>query len=217
MSQRSHMAYRGSTAMQVCSAACSPPASFSFFEGLLEQLGGQGEPERLGGEHLLGQVQAHRVEHAAVGEIALLVGDHLLRHLDLAKREQGAGGQGAVGPLTGDEHVLVCLDLCVVVAAELLDQHRVRLQVELPHEVALAKVQVDGPRVSQANTRSRSTVPSTVPAAVSTITYCSLLALRRLVWAAGECGLVHARPAGCRRSLPACTSPSARISAASPK
>jgi len=55
------------------------------------------------------------------------------------------------------------------------------------------------------------------PPRVSTITNCSLLAVRRLVSAAGEYGLVQTRPSPRRRRRPACARRSAASRPCSPK
>ena len=67
-------------------------------------------------------------------------------------------------------------------------------------------------------TRSRSTVPSTAPERVSTMTNVSLEALRSDTRAAGKCGLPQTMaPSRARRSLPLAASCAARAIPTSPK
>ena len=74
MSQRSHIAISGSTAICECSDACSAPEQRlegQAADALLAEL----VPERLRDEVLLGQVERVEVDHLVVGEALALIGD----------------------------------------------------------------------------------------------------------------------------------------------
>ena len=89
MSQRSHIAISGSTAIWPCSVACSEPSRTSGGSAAGEPVG-QHVPERLGDEVLLGQLEGDDVDRLLVGDRDPLEGDHLLGHRDLAEVELDA-------------------------------------------------------------------------------------------------------------------------------
>ena len=75
MSQRSHIASSGSTAIWLCSVACRAPSRTSgSIASRAGELVGKHVPERLGGEVLLGQVEGDEVDDAVVGEALSLIG-----------------------------------------------------------------------------------------------------------------------------------------------
>ena len=67
MSQRSHIAISGRTAIWPCSVACRAPSSTSGGSGAGDRVSDH-VPERLGGEVLLGQLQGDDVERLLVGD-----------------------------------------------------------------------------------------------------------------------------------------------------
>ena len=66
MSQRSHIASSGRTAICECSAACSEPSSSVQREVLGEHVAAQLVPERLRLERRLRQVERLQVDHLVV-------------------------------------------------------------------------------------------------------------------------------------------------------
>ena len=111
-----------------------------------------------------GQVEADGVDDVLVGQVALLVGDHLLGDLELAEEEGGAG-QRTHACLPGDQDVLVGLHLGVVGAVEVVDEDGASLQVEALHEVAPAEMQVDGAGMGEAEDAFALHVPDDLAAA----------------------------------------------------
>ena len=80
MSQRSHIASSGSTAICECSAACSEPSSSSQRELVAEQARCvELVPERLRGERRRAAGRAPEVDHLVVGQALALVGEHRAR------------------------------------------------------------------------------------------------------------------------------------------
>ena len=80
MSQRSHIAISGSTAICAVLGGVQRALQHVERELLAEQLLGHHVPERLGHEALLGQLDRQQVEHLVVGHALLLERDHLLGH-----------------------------------------------------------------------------------------------------------------------------------------
>ena len=81
MSQRSHIAISGSTAIWPCSVACRAPSRTSLGSAAAMPVR-EHVPERLGDEVLLGQLERDDVDHLVVAETLALVGDHLLGDRD---------------------------------------------------------------------------------------------------------------------------------------
>ena len=175
------------------------------------------EPQRLGRERLLRQVERDRVHDAAVGHVALLVGDDLLAHLDLAEEEGGAG-QRPRGALAGDAHVLVDLRLRVEGAGEVLDEHGAAVEVEALARGSCARGAGRRRRGARRGRRAPARrCRGSRRSVASTMTKVSAEAERRETSAAGECGLAQARPPPRRHSRPPCASASARSIPVSPK
>ena len=142
MSQRSHIAISGSTAIWPCSAACSEPWSTSSGNSSRTSESGQLVPERLRHELLLGQVDRQQVEHGVVRHVLLLVRDHLLGHRHDPERERHAAALALVAHLL-DPGLGLLLRLRVPVAVEGPHERAPLLQVELLHLERRAHVQVD--------------------------------------------------------------------------
>ena len=142
MSQRSHIAQSGSRAISECSAAWSEPSSRGISLEALEHPRLGQEPDGLGLELGLRQLERDELEALLGLDRALLVADHLVGDDDAAEGELDA--EPPVGAARLDDRGRrLGLRLRVVVAGERLDQGGPRLEVERPHPVALAEVEVD--------------------------------------------------------------------------
>ena len=87
MSQRSHIAQSGSSAISECSAAWSEPSSLRHLLEPLEHPRLRHEPDRLGLELGLRQLERDELEALLRLDRLLLVADHLLGHDDAAEDE----------------------------------------------------------------------------------------------------------------------------------
>ena len=141
MSQRSHIAISGSTAIWPCSVACREPSRTSVGSAAAEPLR-QHVPERLGDEALLGQLEGDDVDRLLVGDRDPLEGDHLLGHRDLAEVELHPRHLALLaGPLDVDLGLL--FRPRVPVAVEAGDDRPPLLDVEPLDLVGAAEVEVD--------------------------------------------------------------------------
>ena len=141
MSQRSHIAISGRTAIWECSAACSAPSSACSGE-LAHLLLRQLVPERLRDEVLLGQVERLEVDHLVVGHALALEGDHLLHHGHDPEPQRHAERVALLARLL-DEGLGLDLGLRVLVALGGAHDRAALVDVEVLDLVGLAQVQVD--------------------------------------------------------------------------
>ena len=94
MSQRSHIAHSGRSAISECSAACSEPSSRGIcFEALEHPRLGE-EPDRLGLELGLRQLERDELEALLRLDRLLLVADDLLGDDDARRRRARARAGG---------------------------------------------------------------------------------------------------------------------------
>ena len=88
MSQRSHIASSGRTAIWPCSVACSAPSRTSGGSAAGPASSSPSTYQSAWvGKFCLRQVERDHVDHLVVGEALALEGDHLLGHRDLAEGE----------------------------------------------------------------------------------------------------------------------------------
>ena len=166
MSQRSHIAQSGSSAISECSAACSDAEQLRHLLEPVELLGsGRTRPPRSRTSSRAGR--AGRLEHVAVADRPPLVGDDLLGDRDAAEVQVEAEPPLDAQRLL-DRGLRLLLRLRVPVDRGRLDDRRARDVVELAHEVLLAEVEVDRALVHGRVRAVRSTRPSTEPVEPST-------------------------------------------------
>ncbi len=144
MSQRSHIASSGSTAICACSVACSAPSSD------LERQRRRARRRRARTRapacenSVRGRSSALRSSTSWSGELLALVGEHLLADGD---RRRSSASRRSVSRRSSRRSMLgvgLALGLRVPVAGERLDERAPQLEVELAHLVGAAQVQVDG-------------------------------------------------------------------------
>ena len=141
MSQRSHIAISGSTAIWPCSVACRAPSRTSGGSAPLSR-SRQHVPERLGDEALLGQLEGDDVDRLLLGDRDPLEGDHLLGHRDLAEVELDPGDLALLAdPFDVDLGLL--FRPRVPVAVEAGDDRPPLVDVEPLDLVGAAEVEVD--------------------------------------------------------------------------
>ena len=144
MSQRSQVANSGSRPIEACSAACAaPPRSMPAAVSASAWSGGYGPPHRPGQQVAGRQVERRLAERRAGAVAPPGEADHLAGHLDVAEADLGL----APGHLP---QFAAHLDLGhvpggggVAGLARLHQRHPV-VQVQRPHQVAVALVHVDG-------------------------------------------------------------------------
>ena len=143
MSQRSHMAQSGSSAIIECSAACSVPSRRGI-SSTPSSIQSSGRYQTASVSNVVsGMSQGDEVERRLVADRLLLVGDDLLGDADAAEEDLHAEpALDDLGLLDRGHRLL--LRLRVVVARERLDERGSALEVEGEHAVGLAHVQVDG-------------------------------------------------------------------------
>ena len=166
MSQRSHIASSGSTAICVCSAACSAPSSWSSGRSAETIASGSSYHSAWVENDVCGRSSPTRSSTSWSRQAARLVGDDLLGHDHRAEREPDAEPLAAVvEPL--DVHVGLALGLRVPVALERLHERAPQLEVELRDLERAPAVQVDralvrrverAPRVDRAEQLARADV-----------------------------------------------------------
>ena len=149
MSQRSHIASSGRTAICECSAACSVPRSSVRAP----------VPQRLRGEGRLRQVQRDQVDRLVVLQALALVGQHLLGHDDGPEAQLHAE-RVALGEHLLDHGLGLALGLRVPVARRTGRRTRARPPARTPRPRKSAR------RAGRSRPGGRSTAPgpaSTVP------------------------------------------------------
>ena len=124
MSQRSHIAQSGSSAIIACSAAWSVPSSARILEAA--SIHGSGTNQTASVSNVVsGRSSAHEIEGRLVADRLLLVGDHLLG--DAHRSEQSSRpSRSSLACAALDRGHRLLLRLRVVVAAERLDERRTR-------------------------------------------------------------------------------------------
>ena len=143
MSQRSHIASSGSTAICVCSAACSEPSSASSGKSSASRSSSSSYQSAWVVNDCGGRSSDLQVDDLVVGQALALVGEDLLGHGDHAEAERHAERRAAVEQAL-DLRLGLLLGLRVPVAVERGDERAARLDVELADLVGAPEVQVDG-------------------------------------------------------------------------
>ena len=186
MSQRSHIASSGSTAICECSAACSAPSITSSGKSSRSTSCPSSYQSACVVNDVCGRSSADEVEDLVVGHALALVGEHLLGDGHRAEGQRHAQHLAAVEQAL-DLRVGLALGLRVPVAGERLDEHAPLLEVELGDLERAPAVQVDGALVGGVHrARERRPCRSARPSAVSTITKPSRPAERSDTCAAGN-------------------------------
>ena len=142
MSQRSHIAISGSTAICPCSSACSEPSRSSAGNGSAAISSSSSYQSARVGELGGRQVERLEVDHRVVLQALALVAEDRLRVDDRAERERHAVGLALLVQPLDVGHALA-LGLGEVVAVERLEQRAAGGEVELEHLVGAPQVQVD--------------------------------------------------------------------------
>ena len=144
MSQRSHIAHSGRSAIIECSAACSVPSSFGISSSPVELRGLGQVPDRLGLEARLRQVE-RRPSRASTGRESTSSGTRPPARSRRCARRRGRGRSGArCGASPRSPCSSPSSPACSSRPCSGVTTRRARLQIELADEVALAEVQVDG-------------------------------------------------------------------------
>ena len=143
MSQRSHIAHSGSSAISECSAACSDPSSRGICSSPSSIHGSGQEPDRLGLELGLRQVERDELEALLRLDRLLLVADDLLGDDDRAEGElqpEPPLGRAAARRSRWSSR---SSPACSSRRENGSTSGGARLEVERAHAVALAEVEVD--------------------------------------------------------------------------
>ena len=142
MSQRSHIAHSGSSAISACSAACSEPSSFGICvePSSCPRLGH--EPDRLGLEARLRQLERDEVDRLLRPDRLALVAT-TCSVTETAPKLSSSPSRRSVRSGSTISVVVSFLTCVYQSPANGSTTRGARLEVELAHEVRLAEVEVD--------------------------------------------------------------------------
>ena len=142
MSQRSHIAISGSTAIWACSVACSAPSRTSSGIVSARAPASSSNHSACVGKLVGGRSSATRSSGAWSEQALALVGEHRVGDAHLAEGQRHAERLAAVEQ-AHDGGVGLALGLRVPVAVERRHERAPALQVELAHLIGAPEVQVD--------------------------------------------------------------------------